>query len=98
MGDVDLLHRIEHFIATGEVLPVPSFEDRIKVLKKLVREEIELRGKDVGVKFSRKFYPFYVNGFANAAKVRARIVVENDVDKIFEELDSLVFTNSQNRV
>lgn len=90
MGDIDLINRIEHFIATGEILPEPSFEENIDNLKVLLKKEIELRGDDIGVKFSRKFYPFYISGIRNAAKLRADLVIENDYSKIIEYLDNII--------
>lgn len=90
MGDVTLIHRIEHFFNTGEILSAPSLEENINNLKTLLLKEIELRGEDIGVKFSRKFYPFYISGIRNAAKFRAEIVVENDYKKILKHLDEVI--------
>lgn len=90
MGDVTLIHRIEHYLKTGEIISAPSFEVNIQNLKKLLLREIELRGEDIGVKFTRKFYPFYITGMRNAAKLRAEIVVENDYKKIIKRLDEVI--------
>ncbi len=91
MGDVDLIRRIEHYINSGNILPIPTMEENIQNLKKLLLKEIELRGEDIGVKFSRKFYPFYISGIRNAAKFRAEIVVENDYKKIIKRLDEIIY-------
>lgn len=98
MGDVDLIHRIEHYFNTGEILPVPTLEDNILILKDLLLREIELRGEDIGVKFSRKFYPFYISGIRNAAKFRAEIVVENDYNKILKRLDDVIYDTTHSLV
>jgi tRNA-dihydrouridine synthase B len=90
MGDVSLIHRIEHYLNSGEILPVPTFEENILNLKQLILEEINLRGEDIGVKFSRKFYPFYITGIRNAAKYRADIITEEDYKKIFKNLDNII--------
>ena len=95
LGDPTLLHRIEHYINTGEKLPVPSLEERISILKTHLDEEIKLRGENVGIKFCRKFYPYYISGIKNAAKIRSILVREENYNKIIETLD-LLFAGSCN--
>ena len=89
LGNVDLISKIEHYMRTGERLAPQSLEEKIETLKIHLDEEIKLRGEDVGIKFTRKFYPYYINGIKNAAKYRAELVVEEDYDKIIKMLDSL---------
>ena len=60
------------------------------MLKTHLDEEIRLRGELVGIKFVRKFYPFYISGIKNAAKFRSVIVIEENYDKIISLLDELV--------
>lgn len=93
LGDVTLISRIEHYLQTGETLPPPSLEEKIEILKMHLDDEIKLRGEEVGIKFTRKFYPYYINGFQNAAKHRAELVLENDYGKIMAKLD---FINTEN--
>ena len=82
-------------IITGEKLPVPSLEERISILKTHLDEEIKLRGENVGIKFCRKFYPYYISGIKNAAKIRSILVREENYNKIIETLD-LLFAGSCN--
>jgi len=89
LGDVTLISRIEHYFLTGEKVPPPSLEERIETLKIHLIEEIKLRGEDVGIKFTRKFYPYYINSIKDAAKYRAILVREENYDKIIKLLDEL---------
>lgn len=89
LGDVTLISRIEHYLLTGEKLPPQSVEEKIATLKKHLNEEIKLRGEEVGIKFVRKFYPYYISSVKNAAKHRAEIVLEMDYNKIIKKLDSI---------
>ena len=89
MGDPTLLFRIEHYLHTGEKLPLPSLEDRISMLKTHLDEEIKLRGENIGIKFCRKFYPYYIAGIKNAAKIRSILVTEDNYDNIIKTLDLL---------
>lgn len=89
LGDPTLLYRIEHYLRTGEKLPIPALAERIEMLKLHLDEEIKLRGEKVGIKFFRKFYPYYIAGIKNAAKIRSVLVVEENYENIIKTLDLL---------
>ena len=82
LGDVTLIGRIEHCLKTGEILPPPTIENRVDALRKHLKSEIELRGELVGLKFVRKFYPYYISGIKNAAKYRSVLVTTEDLKEI----------------
>ncbi len=90
MGDPTLIGRIEHFFATGEKLPEPTLDEKIEILKEHLNQEIALRGENVGIKFFRKFYPCYIAGIKNAAKVRSVLVREENYEIIMNLLDSIL--------
>ena len=90
LGDPALIHRIEHYIKTGEKLNPPTLEEKINILIHHLLMEIEFRGIDMGVKFMRKFFPYYISGIKNAAKVRGAIVLEENPDVIIKILKSLL--------
>lgn len=90
MGDPTLIGRIEHFFATGEKLPEPTLDEKIEILKEHLNQEIALRGENVGIKFFRKFYPCYIAGIKNAAKVRSVLVREENYEIIMSLLDSVL--------
>jgi len=95
IGDPSLIYRVEHFLKTGERLPEPSIEEKIIDLKTHLDEEIELRGEKVGIKFVRKFYPFYINGIRNAAKYRSRLVLIDDYNELIKALDYIKDENKE---
>lgn len=90
IGDPTLIGRIEHFFATGEKLPEPTLDEKIEILKEHLNQEIALRGENVGIKFFRKFYPCYIAGIKNAAKVRSVLVREENYETIMNLLDSVL--------
>lgn len=90
MGDPTLIGRIEHFFATGEKLPEPTLDEKIEILKEHLNQEIALRGENVGIKFFRKFYPCYIAGIKNAAKVRSVLVREENYEIIMSLLDRVL--------
>ena len=87
LGDVTLIYRIEHYLNTGEKLPPPTLEEKIDTMKKHLDREIDLRGEKVGLKFVRKFYPFYISGIPNAAKYRSQLVISENYKEIVRMLD-----------
>lgn len=93
IGDASLIYRVEHFFKTGERLAPPTLEEKINDFKIHLDEEIALRGENVGLKFVRKFYPFYINGVRNAAKYRSQLVVMESYDEIISSLDYILKEN-----
>ena len=96
LGDVTLISRIEHYLNTGEKLPPPTLKEKIDTMKKHLDMEIALRGEKVGLKFVRKFYPFYIAGVPNAAKYRSKLVVMEDYNEIIEALNFILKNNTNN--
>ena len=88
LGDPTLIGRIEHYLNTGEKLPVPPLEKRLETLKWHLDEEIKLRGENVAIKFMRKFYPYYLSGFENAKVLRSKLVLEEDYNTIIVLLNN----------
>ena len=90
LGDPSLISRIEQYLKTGVKLPAPTLEEKIDTMKKHLMREIEFRGEDVGIKFVRKFYPYYVNGFPGASRYRGELVMLDNLNEILTKLDSVL--------
>lgn len=93
LGDPTLLGRISHYLKTGERLSAPSMEEKAMMLKKHLDDEISLRGENVGIKFMRKFYPYYLAGFKNAKNLRTKLVLEDNYETIIKTIEELRFVN-----
>ena len=89
LGDPTLLYRIERYLSNGEKLSEPDITEKMALLKLHLDEEIKLRGEITGIKFVRKFYPYYLSGFKNAKQLRTKLVVEEDYNTIIKTLNSL---------
>ena len=87
LGDPTLIGRIERYFATGEIVPEPTLDEKLDMMRIHLDEEIKLRGENLAIKFFRKFYPFYISGIRNAAKIRSVMVVEDDYKKILEYIE-----------
>ena len=84
LGDPSLLYRIDHYFNTGEILPAPTIFEKLNIMKQHLQQEIDLRGENVGVKFFRKFYPFYISSVPNASKYRGVLIKEDNYKKLLE--------------
>lgn len=89
LGDVTLIGRIEKYLNQGIYLPPPTQEEKIETLKQHLKREVELRGEKVGVKFVRKFYPYYLNGFQGASKLRGEIVLIDKLEDVLKKLNDI---------
>ena len=89
LGHPDLIHRIEHYFKTGEITDSVDLKTRIALVKEHLDEEIKLRGELAGIRFTRKFYPYYIRGVKGAPALRHSLVTEDNYDKIISILDSI---------
>lgn len=94
LGDVTLISRIEKYLTTGKYTPAPTIEEKVFQAKKHLLREIEFRGEEVGVKFVRKFYPYYINGFQGASQYRGNLVKLEYFEEITKLLDEILIKNN----
>ena len=94
LGDVTLIGRIEKYLNQGIYLPPRTLEEKIETLKDHLKREVELRGEKVGVKFCRKFYPYYLNGFQGASRIRGEIVLIDRLEDVTKILDNILVNMS----
>ena len=77
-------------LETGEYIAPPTLEEKVDMMKKLLLKEVEFRGENVGIKFVRKFYPYYVNGFQGASRYRGELIMMEDLKEILSKLESVL--------
>lgn len=90
MGDLSLIYRIEKYLNEGVLLPEPSLNERIEMLKRHLNEQIAFRGEDTGIKFFRKFYPSYIRNVRGGGEYRHRLITELNYNNIMATLDEIL--------
>lgn len=90
LGDLELISRIEHYFATGEVLPEPTINRRIELARVHLEKEIEFRGELFGICFMRKFLAYYIKNIKGAAQYRSALVRMNKKQEIFDTFDKIL--------
>jgi nifR3 family TIM-barrel protein len=72
----------------GITLPAPTPSDRIALCREHLLANVEYRGQPFGVRVTRRHMSGYLRGIPGAASLRQRLVVEDDLDKCLEILDT----------
>jgi nifR3 family TIM-barrel protein len=64
-----------HFIETGELLPEPRFEERVRVMCRHLDLMIEVFGEEHGCRMFRKVAPWYAKRFGPSSVFNKRVVL-----------------------
>ncbi len=77
-----------HYLRTGELLPEPSFEERVRIMRRHLDLMVEVYGEERGCVMFRKIASWYARGFGPAAEFRRRVSTlkrREEFDQILEE-------------
>lgn len=69
-----IFQHANHFIATGELLPEPSFAERVRVLCRHLDLMVEVFGEELGCRMFRKVAPWYAKRFGPVSEFNKRVV------------------------
>lgn len=89
MGNPFVFREINHFFETGEILPPPSLEEKLKVMRRQIELMIKYKGEHIGLLEARKHTAWYVKGLKGAANIRkmcGEIKSLHDIDLICEKI------------
>ena len=64
----------QHFLSTGELLPEPAFEERVRVMRRHLDLMAEVFGEAHGCTMFRKVAPWYAKRFGPASVFNKRVV------------------------
>lgn len=84
-----IFREIKHFLQTGEILPLPTIEERVEVCRTHLRKSIEWKGEIVGIFEMRRHYTNYLKGLPNIKEYRTRLVTvktKEEIEQILEEV------------
>ena len=89
LGKPWVFREINHYFETGEILPSPSIDERMNVLKKHISKLIVYKGEFIAMREARKHAAWYVKGIRGAAKYRAEIGKINTFSDLEELIDKI---------
>jgi len=64
-----------HYLETGELLPEPGFDQRVRVMCRHLDLMIEIFGEELGCRMFRKVAPWYAKRFGPANEFNKRVVL-----------------------
>src|SRR5262245_18643332 len=69
-----IFQHTNHFLSTGELLPEPSFAERVRVMCRHLDLMVEVFGEELGCRMFRKVAPWYSKRFGPANEFNKRVV------------------------
>ncbi|MBB1062238.1 tRNA dihydrouridine synthase DusB [Limosilactobacillus fastidiosus] len=88
LGNPWMLKRTEHYLATGELLPEATPEQKIRMAKEHLNQLIDLKGEYVGVREFRGLSTYYLKGIPRSARTKAALVeaeTRQEMNDIFDQ-------------
>ncbi len=90
LGNPWMLYRTVHYLTTGELLPEPTPEEKMRIAILHMDRLIKLKGEHQAVREMRKHLAWYLKGLPGAARVKERIMELTERDAIVAELEAYV--------
>lgn len=84
-----IFREIKHFVQTSELLPPPTVEERVDVVRKHLQKSLDWKGSIVGINEMRRHYANYLKGLPNIKEYRSKLVTLNnpvDIESILDEI------------
>ncbi len=87
-GNPWIFKRLTHYLETGELLPEPTFEERVEVILKHAKMLEAYKGQYVGIREMRSHLTNYVRGVHGATELRrlmTSVETYEDIERLLEE-------------
>jgi tRNA-dihydrouridine synthase B len=84
-----IFREIKHFLQTGDMLPLPSIDERVEVCRTHAHKSVEWKGEVLGILEMRRHYSNYLKGLPHVKEFRTRLVTVKtlaEVDEILNEI------------
>ena len=81
-----IFRQAKHYLATGELLPDASIEERVELLREHLRLSVEFKGERAGVIELRKHYSGFLRGLPHVSRIRMELMQFTEAAPILEHL------------
>lgn len=81
-----IFRQAKHYLATGELLPEPTVEERVDLLREHLRLSVEFKGERAGVIELRKHYSGFLRGLPHVSKIRMELMQFTEAGPILDHL------------
>ena len=86
IGNPWIFQRTKHYLETGELLPEPTFSDRLFMCAEQLKRSVEHHGERYGVIIMKKHYGNYLKGIHNGKHLRMELMEIEDSNEIITKL------------
>jgi tRNA-dihydrouridine synthase B len=86
-----IFNEIKHYLQTGELLPPPTIQQRVEVIRKHLYKSVEWKGETLGILEMRRHYTNYLKGYPNIKEYRTKLVTLQSlpaIDEVLQEIES----------
>ena len=90
LGNPWILHDVEHYLATGELLPPQTVRERVETAKQQLEGLVKLKGEKAAVPEFRQQAAYYLKGLPHSARTRAKINSVWTRQEVYNLLDNFV--------
>jgi len=87
IGHPFIFEEVKHYFATGEILAVPSIEQKVDVAIEHLTNSIKWKGEKLGILEMRRHYSNYLKGISHVKEIKNKIVSSLELQEILELLD-----------
>jgi tRNA-dihydrouridine synthase B len=81
-----IFRQAKQYMATGTLLPEPTIEERVNLLREHLRLAVEFKGERAGVIELRKHYSGFLRGLPHVSKIRMELMQFTEAQPILEHL------------
>ncbi len=82
MGNPWIIHQVDHYLKTGDLLDEPTIDDKINMIKKHANKLINLKGEKVAIREMRGHASWYLKGIKGANKFKVKLQEINTLDDL----------------
>jgi tRNA-dihydrouridine synthase B len=88
-GQPWLFREINHYFATGELLPPATLTERLAVMREHIELAVSLKGERRAIRESRKQAAWYIKGIHGAAAIRHKCMSLESLDDLYKLIETI---------
>ena len=88
-GNPWIFQQIRHYLDTGETLPPPDLDERVRIAELQLQRSVEWKGERVAVMEIRKHWGSYFKGMPNFKPYKIRLMEASTADEVLQVLEEV---------
>jgi tRNA-dihydrouridine synthase B len=77
-----IFREVKHYFATGEIMAMPTIEERLHAVRKHLHGALAWKGPKLGILEMRPHYASYLRGLSHVKEFRTRLVTTDNIEEI----------------